>query len=178
MIFCTVAVWYHHSHKVLLPTVKYSRKDFLKTHIVEWNNNASYTYLHLWGKKQGFCFSSRRTNLAWHSRVKSDKHTLIYTNTETQKCSKKGKRWRKKNLDRCCGLCVGTGEWFVLQNSHYQHSAAGLQLARAEGSVAWPNERLISLPFFVKTQIWWASTCWNSYCFHSTFPMFICFCRK
>lgn len=42
----------------------------------------------------------------------------------------------EKNLDPCGGLCVGTGEQFVLQNSHYQHSAAGLQLARVERSVA------------------------------------------
>lgn len=53
----------------------------------------------------------------------------------------------EKNLDPSGGLCVGTGEQFVLQNSHYQHSAAGLQLAGVEHSVARPNERLIFLPF-------------------------------
>lgn len=87
-----------------------------------------------------------------------------HPNTDTQKCSgerKKRKREKRamegrrggENLDPCCGLCVGTGEQFVLQNSHYQHSAAGLQLAGAEGSVAWPNEGLILPPFFVKMQI-------------------------
>lgn len=53
-------------------------------------------------------------------------------------------------MDPSGGLCVGTGEQFVLQNSHYQHSAAGLQLAGAERSVAQQNKRLIFLPFLLK----------------------------
>lgn len=82
---------------------------------------------------------------AWHSHVNPDKYTQAHT--RTQKCSEKQKEMEEKNLDPCGGLCVGTGEQFVLQNSHYQHSAAGLQLAGVERSVAWPNERLIFLPF-------------------------------
>lgn len=78
-----------------------------------------------------------------HRRI----HTHIHTNTETQKCNEKRKEMEEKNLDPSGGLCVGTGEQFVLQNSHYQHSAAGLQLAGVERSVARPNERLIFLPF-------------------------------
>lgn len=53
-------------------------------------------------------------------------------------------------MDPSTGLCVGTGEQFVLQNSHYQHSAAGLQLAGAERSVAQQNKRLIFPPFLLK----------------------------
>lgn len=56
----------------------------------------------------------------------------------------------EKNLDPSGGLCVGTGEQSVLQESHYQHSAAGLQLAGVERSVARPNERLIFLPFLLR----------------------------
>lgn len=96
-------------------------------------------YLDLQTQRHEFCLLSRWTPPALHSCIKSGSHTHPNRDTEVQWRKKKGKkeRWRgEKNLDPCCGLCVGTGEQFVLQNSHYQHSAAGLQLAGAEGSVA------------------------------------------
>lgn len=92
----------------------------------------------------GVLFFIQMDFAAWHSRIKSDKHIQKQRHRSGVK---KGKAMEEKNLDPCGGLCVGTGEQFVLQNSHYQHSAAGLQLAGVERSVAWPNERLIFLPF-------------------------------
>lgn len=135
---------------------KIFRKRRLKTNPVEWKIKASYTYLHLWGKQQEFCFSSRwtpRPDTAAYSQTSTQTSThtntriYMHTHTHTQQCNEKRKDTEEKNLDPSGGLCVGTGEQFVLQNSHYQHSAAGLQLAGVEHSVAQPNERLIFLPF-------------------------------
>lgn len=128
----------------------------------------SYTYLHLWGNK-GFVFHpDGLPGLTQPHKT----HTRKHRDAEVE--WKKKKEMEEKNLDPCGGLCVGTGEQFVLQNSHYQHSAAGLQLAGVERSVAWPNERLIFLPFVVKMQIRAASH-WKkkkSSRLLSTFPIF------
>ncbi len=125
----------------------------LKTNPVEWKlKPVTHIYIYEAGNK-GFVFSSRwtpRPDTAAYSQTSTQTYTHTHTNTEKQKCSEKREEMEEKNLDPCGGLCVGTGEQFVLQNSHYQHSAAGLQLAGVERSVARPNEGLIFLLFLLK----------------------------
>lgn len=86
-------------------------------------------------------------------------HTHTHTQTHKYTAVKRERKkdcGKEKNLDPSSGLCVGTGEQFVLQNSHYQLSAEGLQLAAVVHSVAQPNMQAYffsSLPLFVNMHI-------------------------
>ena len=134
---------------------QYLKMGCLETNPVEKEKLKPVSRIYIYeGSNKGFVFHPRwtpRPDTAAYSQkstqtyTQTDRHTRTYTHTHTQ--VQKGKEIEEKNLDPSSGLCVGTGEQFVLQNSHYQHSAAGLQLAGVEHSVARPNERLIFLPF-------------------------------
>lgn len=157
---------------------KIFRKRHLKTNPVEWKIKASYTYLHLWGKQQGFCFSSRWTPRPdtvrqAHRHPHTQTHVYICTHTHIHSSAmKKGKTRRKKTWIPPV-VCV-----LEQVNSLYSRIAITSTLQQGcswlELNTVWLNQtRGLFFSLFVKMQIWPAPFCKNSYCLQSTFPIFV-----
>ena len=126
---------------------------------VEWKIKTSYTYLHLRGEQQGFCFSSRwtpRPDTAAYSQSDRHAHTQYIQTQRHRSAVKKGKRWRKKTWIPPV-VCV-----LEQVNSLYSRIAITSTLQQGcswlELNAVWLDQtRGLFFSLFVKMQIWPAS---------------------